>query len=214
MKKKNKKKGESWVRAKKNFELAKQYGLPENKFIELAKRTGNNVDQALELYHKGRKTYATPPDILEYLSHVGQTMLEDKNDELQLYFPLFKLNKIEIFGDVTGVFITSLYDWTFELNGYKHQFIKGEKNIMFGNELVNFSALTIHNKTKDKLYTKFTDFEKIEHEKVVEKTKIVKQVVNKDQSNKLDKIKKKIKHVLDKSYVHEDIKAKILNCFK
>lgn len=214
-KKARKELGEIFKQSERAWKFDMLLALTEDEFVREIKKHSKVSEQRLrEVYQEQRTQLALDPQNLKYLQSIKAKIQKNPKDKYILYYPMFVVDKLETSGDLMAMQLKSLTDFKARIDGKDLTILKSAKMMYNVNILLKEMELCIYNSTNRKLYTKFTDFETVEHEKVVEKTKIVKQVVNKDKSNKLDKIKRKVEHVIDRSQLHEKVKQDILNCFK
>jgi hypothetical protein len=148
-------------------------------------------------FDKEREMHKVKEKDLSYIQNIKEYWKANQENDIYLYYPLFKLTEVVNNNDVFLFKIKVENDFKY----HNHQYLKGDKDAFNPANLLrdNPIGIIMGDKNKDKLLTKYEKIETIEKTVVKTETKIVKQDVKKGISKKeLEKVKEKTLYLAKK----------------
>lgn len=193
------------------------FGMPKDEFMAKARaeHTPENIAVLESEYEPHREILALEPDNLQYFQSVQELMNNNKQAFYDVYMPVVNIQQIYTYNDVAVMVVKALGDFQLHIGGETQTFEKGFKYVIPVQGMFKSIPYVIANRETKDILTKQTQFETIEKEKVVEKTKIITQEKKSGiDKKKLDKAIAKTKHQMKGKWqeiVVDDVITTLIN---
>jgi hypothetical protein len=179
------------------------FGMPKDEYLDKARKEHpENVQLLSDEYESHREILALEPDNLEYFNSVQELMNATKQAYYDVYMPVVNIQQIYTYRDVAVMTVKALGNFNLFIGGEEQEFKKGLKYVLPVQGMFQSIPYVIGNRETKQILTKQTQFEKIEKEKIVEKTKVITQKKKSGiDKKKLNKAIMKTKHEMTKKWM-------------